>query len=302
MHPQEPARLAVITPSFRPDAELFADLHASVLRHTEEAVVHHVIVPDVDRTIFERYAGPRCRVWTASELLPGRYLRAPRLNYWINARRPWPPVRGWVMQQALKIIAAAELDEDVVLMADSDVVLVRDVTAATFLVDGKLPLFRMPDAVHAGMPDHVHWHKIARQLLGLAAAPAPPLPDYVSALNLWSPTTVRAMQARVTEVTGRQWLDAFTSQLQISEFMLYGVFVDELVAGDGTPWPGETAICHNYWETIPLTTVAALAFADALPPEAVGMMISAKSHTAQDVRRAAIARCSDAAGGRAVEH
>lgn len=292
--------LAVITPTYRPDAELFADLHASVLRHTGQQVVHHVIVPDVDQTIFGRFAGPRCRVWTASELMPGRYLRLPRLNYRLNVRRPWPPVRGWVMQQALKIAAAATLDADVVLMADSDVVLVRDVTAATFVTDGKLPLFRMPDAVHAGMPDHVHWHKIARQLLGLPPAPGLPLPDYVSALNVWSPDTVRAMQAKVAEVTGRHWMDAFTSQLQISEFILYGVFVDELLAGD-TPWPGESAICHNYWETTPLTVDAALEFADALQPEAVGMMISAKSHTPHDVRLAAIARCAGAGDDQAID-
>jgi hypothetical protein len=296
------ADLAVITPSFRPDAELFADLHASVLRHTGERVVHHVIVPDVDRPVFQRWAGPRCRVWTASELLPGRYLRLPRLNYRVNVRRPWPPVRGWVMQQALKIAAAEALDAEVVLMADSDVVLVRDVSAATFAVDGKIPLFRMPDAVHAGMPDHVQWHRIARRLLGLPPLAGLPQPDYVSALNVWSPGTVRAMQRRITEVTGRHWMDAFTAQLQISEFILYGVFVDEIMAGSGSSWPGDASFCHNYWETTPLDRAGAIAFADRLDPAAIGMMISAKSHTPHEVRQAAIERCAEVAGdGRAVE-
>lgn len=271
---------------------MFADLHASVLRHTEEPVVHHVIVPDVDETIFEKFAGPRCKVWTASSLLPRRYVQVPRLNYRLNVRRPWPPVRGWVMQQALKIAAAGAVDADVVLLADSDVVLVRDVSAKTFAVDGRIPLFRMVDAVHAGMPDHVRWHRVARRLLGLPAFTGLPLPDYVSPLNVWNPETVRAMQRRVADVTGRDWLDAFTGELQISEFILYGVFVDEILAGSGAPWPGDTSFCHNYWETTPLDRAGAVAFADRLDPAAVGMMISAKSHTPRDARQAAIERCA----------
>lgn len=280
----------MITPSFRPDAELFADLHASVLAHTEASVRHHVIVPDVDRAIFERYAGPRCRVWTASELLPRRYLQVPRLNYRVNLKRPWPPVRGWVMQQALKIAATAAMNAEAVLLADSDVVLVRDITAATFAVDDKIPLFRMVDAVHDGMPNHIEWHRIARRLLGLAPFSGLPLPDYVSPLNVWNPEIVRGMQQAITQATGRHWLDVFTAQLQISEFILYGVYVDEILAGSGAPWPGDTSFCHNYWETTPLDTAGALAFADRLDPAAVGMMISAKSHTPPDIRRAAIAR------------
>jgi hypothetical protein len=288
--------LAVVTPSFGPDAELFADLHRSVLRHTASDVVHHVIVPAAHREIFAGYAGPRCRVWTEPELLPRRYWHLPRFGVRINLRRPWPPVRGWVLQQALKIAAAGLLDVDVVLIADSDVVLVRDITARTFVEDGKLRLFRMPDAVHGGMPDHVRWHQVAHRLLGLPGPGNPPLTDYVSSLNIWSPRVIRAMQQRITEVTGRDWIDAVTTSLHISEFILYGVFVDEIVAGSGPRHPGDDTICHNYWGRTPLDLDQALAFADSLGPDAVGMMISAKSHTAQDVRTAAIRRCAEVAG------
>ncbi|HEV2779863.1 MAG TPA: DUF6492 family protein [Actinophytocola sp.] len=289
--------LAVVTPSFGPDAELFADLHRSVLRHTGPQVVHHAIVPDSDLSLFAGFSGPRCRVWTESELLPRRYVKLPRSGLRVNLRRPWPPVRGWVLQQAIKLAVAERLDADVVLIADSDVVLVRDISAATFTTDGRLRLYRLPGAVHDGMADHVRWHQVARRLLGLPPAPPPPLPDYVSSLNVWSPAVVRAIQRRITEVTGRHWMDVCTAQLQISEFIIYGVFVDEILAGPGSVWPGDTTICHNYWDTTPLDTAAALAFADGLGAEAVGMMISAKSGTPHDVRQAAIRRCAEVAGG-----
>jgi hypothetical protein len=289
------SELAVVTPSFGPDAELFGDLHSSVLRHTGPDVVHHVIVPEPHREIFATYAGPRCRVWTEPELLPRRYLKLPRRGLWLNLRRPWPPVRGWVLQQALKIAATALLDAEIVLIADSDVVLVRDISAATFHTGGTPRLFRVPEAVHAGMPEHVRWHQVARTLLGLPPAGPPPLTDYVSSLNIWRPSVAKALQRRITEATGGHWMDVFTGQLRVSEFILYGVFVDEVLSGDGPRPPGDTTICHNYWERTPLSLAEGLAFAESLGPDAIGMMISAKSGTSQDVREAAIARCLEVA-------
>jgi hypothetical protein len=283
------SELAVITPSYGPDAELFAELHASVLRHTSEQTVHHVIVPPADRGLFAGYGGARCRIWTYPELLPRRYVPAPGTGLWINARRPWPPVRGWVMQQTLKIAAAGAIDAGVVLMADSDVVLVRRATAERFVTDGRLRLYRVEDAITPDMERHVQWHHVARRLLGLPPAPEPPLPDYVSPLNFWDPAIVRAMQERIQEETGRHWLDAFNAELHISEFILYGVFVDEVLGPNRVP--SDTTICHNTWDRTPMDLDGAAAFADGLGPDAIAVMISAKSNTPQDVRLEAVRRC-----------
>jgi hypothetical protein len=286
------SELAVITPSFRGDAEIFADLHRSVLDFTLSDTVHHVIVPQRDRPIFAQYEGARCRIWTSAELLPGRFVHFGRGDSFVNARRPWPPVRGWVMQQALKLAAAAELDAEVVLIADSDVVLVRPVRAERFVAGGRQLIYREDGGVTAEMERHVIWHRVARELFGLPAAPPLPLPDYVSSFNFWQPAVVRAMQGRISDTTGRHWLDAFTSQLHISEFMMYGVFVDEVIGGSTSPAPADTTVCHNTWQRTPLDHDGAMAFADRLGPDAVAMMISAKSRTPVDVRRAAIERCA----------
>lgn len=285
-------RLAVITPTWRPDAALFAHLHRSVLEHTPDGTVHHLIVPAAHKSTFASYAGPRCRIWTHPELLPRRYVRLPG-GIWINTLRPWPPVRGWVMQQAAKLAAAATVDADVVLIADSDAVLVRPVSAERLLVDGQACLYRADGAIHAGMPRHVQWHQVARELLGLPAGPKPPLPDYVNGIGVWDPPVLRAMLRRVEEVNGRHWVDAFTARLHISEFIVYGVFVDEARAIVGPP--GDDALCHTYYEQTPLDLTAALEFAEALKPDAIGMMIAGNSGTAPEVRVAAIRRCEEIA-------
>jgi Family of unknown function (DUF6492) len=290
--------IAVITPSYRADAEKFRELHRSVLEFTAEDTLHHVFVPPRDRALFREYEGPRCRVWTTSELLPRRFAAVPG-NLTVNFRRPWPPIRGWIMQQAVKIAAAGQSDADVVLTADSDVVLVRPVRAARFKSGAGLSLYREEGGVTDDMDRHVIWHRVAREMLGLPAGPKPPLPDYVSPLNHWDPAVVRAMQERIAEVTGRNWLDSFCSQLHISEFILYGVFVDEVLGASGSRPPADITICHNSWERWPLDLEAAIAFAEQMSPAAVAMMISAKSGTPEDVRRAAIRRSKELAGSRA---
>jgi hypothetical protein len=288
------SELAVITPSFRGDAEIFADLHRSVLEFTPAGTVHHVFVPIGDKPLFAQYEGPRCRIWTSSEILPRRYRRIGRADSHVNLRRPWPPVRGWITQQALKIAAAAQLDAEVVLIADSDIVLVRPVTAARFIQDGRRSLHRVEKGVTADMERHVIWHQVARKLFGLPPA-APPLPDYVSSFNFWEPAAVRALQQRISDTTGDDWLDVFTGQLHISEFILYGVFVDEVLGASGPRLAEDTTSCHNTWQRTPLDHDGAIAFADQLGPDAVAMMISAKSRTPYDIRQVAIQRCAEIA-------
>ncbi|GAB2760486.1 DUF6492 family protein [Amycolatopsis magusensis] len=283
---------AVLTPSYAPDAGLFEALHRSVLDHTD--AVHHVVVPPVDRGLFARYEGGRCRIWTYPELLPKRYLATPKAGVWLNARRPWPPVRGWVLQQAVKLAAASRFDARAVLMMDSDVVLIRHTTAESFAVNGRIGLFRAENAVHAGMPRHVRWHAVARELLGLPPAPDLPLPDYVSPFNVWEPAVVRLLQDRVQEVTGKSWLDLFTGRLHISEFILYGVFADEVLGGTIPRVPSDSLYCHTYWDNTPLDEAGAREFAGRLAPDALAVMISAKSGTSPENRHVALAACEAA--------
>ena len=284
---------AVLTPSYAPDAPLFEALHRSVLDHTD--AVHYVVVPPADRALFARYEGERCRIWTYPELLPKRYLATPKTGIWLNARRPWPPVRGWVLQQAVKLAAAARFDARAVLMMDSDVVLIRHTTPESFAVNGRIGLFRAENAVHDGMPRHVRWHAVARDLLGLPPSSGPPLPDYVSPFNVWEPAVVRLLQNRIQEVTGKSWLDLFTGQLHISEFILYGVFADEVLGGSIPRVPSDSLYCHTYWDNTPLDEAGALEFAGRLAPDALAVMISAKSGTSPETRQTALRACTAAA-------
>ena len=163
--------IAFVTPSYAPDLELCRDLHASLLATVPASTVHHVVVPDGDTPQFRELEGPQCRIWPVSELVPRRFVTVPRWNGSVDCWRPWPPVpRGWVMQQLVKLALTTRLNADAVVLIDSDVVMARPVTAATFMEQGRATMYHDAGAVHYGMKRHVIWHAVARRLLGLPAA------------------------------------------------------------------------------------------------------------------------------------
>src|SRR3954453_23287709 len=170
---------AVLTPSYAPDLDLCRELNRSVLEWTAPDVQHHVVVPRRDAPLFAQIEGARTRVWTTDQFVPRGMLPLPKANAWLNLRRPYPPIRGWVMQQIVKLAAAAELGIDVLLLADSDVTFVRPVTVDTFRSDGRVRFYRPADAVHEEMSRHVVWHRVARRLLGLPPSGTPPLLHYI---------------------------------------------------------------------------------------------------------------------------
>lgn len=281
-------RLAVLTPSFAGDYELCADLNQSVLAHSAETVEHHIVVPRRDMALFGRLRGARTHIHREGDFLPRSFIRVPGTKYTVNVRRPFPPVRAWILQQIVKLAAAAEIPADVVVLADSDILFHRPLRADTFVRDGVVRLYREPDGVSDELPRHVLWHHAARSLLGLPGQ-HPPFPDYVSSMLAWDPVVLRRMLARLTEVSGRHWAEAIGAQLHFSEWTLYGVFVDEVLGCPANSFVSADSLCHTYWLRTPLDEAGLAGLLAGVDADDVAIMISAKSGTPLPLRRAAIA-------------
>jgi hypothetical protein len=177
-------RMAVITPSFAPDFELCADLRRSVLDDSPDTVHHHIIVPRRDLELFGRLAGSRTHTHCEAEFLPRSFLPVPFSKFTVNLRRPFRPVRSWILQQALKLAAAATSEDHVVLLVDSDIEFVLPFTRETFIRDGVVRFYRKPNVINERLPRHMIWQRAARILLGLPPA-EPPYADYISSLLAW---------------------------------------------------------------------------------------------------------------------
>ncbi len=64
-------------------------------------------MPRSDIQLFSRLAGSRTRLRCESEFLPRAFVGLPFNNITINLSRPLPPVRGWILQQVVKLAAVA---------------------------------------------------------------------------------------------------------------------------------------------------------------------------------------------------
>ena len=162
-------RMAVITKSFAPDFELCADLHRSVLDCSPDSVHHHIIVPRQDLKLFGRLAGSRTHIRCETDFLPRSFVPVPFGNFTINLGRPFPPVRGWILQQVVKLAAVAASEDDVVLVVDSDVEFVRPFSCGDVHPGWRGALLRKAPCDHrtAATP-----HDLAAGRSRIAGAPA----------------------------------------------------------------------------------------------------------------------------------
>jgi hypothetical protein len=280
--------MSVITPSFAPDFELCADLHRSVLECLPSSVHHHIIVPRSDLKLFAQLAGPSTHIHCEADLLPASFVHVPFSKLTVNLGQPFPPVRGWILQQLVKLAAVAASEDDVVLLVDSDIEFIRPFGMETFVRNGVVRFYRKPNEIDERLPRHITWHRLARALLGLPSA-EPRYTDYISSLLAWDPAIVRRLLARVTATTGQSWTTAIARQLHFSEWTLYGVFVDEVIGAPANSFASEDPLCLAYWGTTPLNQDGAVDFVRGVRPTDVAAMISAKSRTPVAIRRAAFA-------------
>lgn len=286
----EAARLAVVTPSYRRDFPLCRDLNRSVIRWMPSIVQHHIIVPRKDLAIFRTLANPRTVIHCADEYLPPHVVKVPLVNVWLNLARPWPPLRGWITQQLVKLSVAASLQVDAVLLVDSDMVFVAECDLRTFAPDGQPPMYRNPGAVHRGMPQHRIWLETAHDLLALGPVDSGNLTDYICWPCLWEPATVRSLLGRIGDVSGVSWQTAVGSRLHFSEMMLYGTYVDKVLGGPKESTSAMRSICYS--DEAPLTLAELELVLREGPDDAVAVMISAKAGISGEVRKKALERYS----------
>lgn len=288
--------MEIITPSYAPDFELCAELNTSVLRLTSATVTHTIIVPRGDMALFGKLAGPRTLIRDAADFLPARMVKVPRVNMWVNTRAPWPPVRGWISQQIIKLEAVRRSSAKVVLLVDSDLVLLRETSGELFIQNDAVVLYRRPNGIDRSLPRHRLWVQTAQRLLGLPPEAEYPLPDYICWPCAWDPEIVRKMLARIETVNSAPWETVVGKQLHFSEMILYGVYVEQICGLDSVPVSDEIR-CINYFDEFPLGSEKAAVLIDEFNPGTIAAMISAKSNTPLSVRREVLAKMESATDG-----
>ena len=71
-----------------------------VIAHSPESVQHHIIVPPRDVALFRRLAGPRAQIHRGDRVPSRSFRPVPGMNFSLNLRRPFPPLRGWTCSRS----------------------------------------------------------------------------------------------------------------------------------------------------------------------------------------------------------
>jgi Family of unknown function (DUF6492) len=270
--------VAFVTKSYALDLER-CELLCRSIEQLAPGTRHWIIVDSRDLAAFRGLENATTRIVTTEELLPRRVRKfevyGTGKNIWLGVRTP--PIRGWLVQQLAKFAIAFVAEQDVLVHADSDIVLIRPFRDAMLTDEnGAVRLFRIPGTIGEELPGHVRWHRTAEQLLGIPPRPVP-LPDYISGLVPWRRDIAVSLLERIEARSGRDWMRTLARAQHISEYVLYGRFVeDALDRANGQP--GDSiSLCRCYWGSELLTNQELESFIDEASPEEVAVMVSANA-------------------------
>lgn len=130
-----------------------------------------------------------------------------------------------------------------ILHMDSDAFFVRPLAVERCFTDGHPVYFRVDGA--ALSDEHEAWTHTARAVLGVDDT-APANRQYIKNCIPWSCDIVRKMTARIESTQGFHWYDVLRYLHSLSEYFIYGQFVDsggyeDQLAGS------DQSFCLSFW-------------------------------------------------------
>ncbi|VEP15496.1 conserved hypothetical protein [Hyella patelloides LEGE 07179] len=273
-----------ITPSYKPDFDRCRLLAKSIDNFAVSDIHHYIVVDRKDAKLFQQLASSNRTIITVESILPWWIQKIPVIpNGWFSWKTL--PLRNWVVQQVVKLEIVNHISEDVLIFVDSDVTFVRAFDLEQFFRNGKVRLFResiFPSSLF-NLDTQLQWRDSAGALLGLSSFQEVnqenPFIGYVGNLITWKRDNVLQLHQHIEKVTQKSWIKAIAECWNLSEYMLYGIFVDRVLKeNSGHYWDSQKP-SHDYWGTTPLEKEQLQQFFQEIPPECCAVMISSKSKT-----------------------
>lgn len=278
---------AFITPSYAPDFQRCKLLCWSIKQFISFPVRHYIVVEKKDLNLFQQLSDSNTTILTKEEVLPSWIKRVPipllyKKNIWLNLKGyksgNWL-LRGWLIQQIVKLAAAQYVEQEVLVFVDSDVAFIDFFDVHTLINnEDKVRLFRE----HATHNEDPKWKDSAKKLLNL------PLENYyydysydfyIGQIVTWRRSNLIKLYKLIEENFQQNWLEVISGVKDISEYILYGIFVSYVMGKNSGHYDDHLQpICWCYWEDSPmLDDELEEFFREAKSSGHKAIMISAKS-------------------------
>jgi hypothetical protein len=272
-------KFCIITPSYTPDFERCRLLCHSIDKFIFPVVKHYIIVDQRDLKLFKQLESSTREIITKESILPWWIKRLPiftQKNIWLSLKTV--PLRGWLIQQLTKMAIAQYIQEDVLIFIDSDVAFVRPFDLQKSLVQGeKIRFFQELNSIPQDLGQFYQWFQTISQLLQVPMTNFP-AHNYVCQIVTWKRDNVFKLYETLEKHSNRHWIETFCNCWNISEYVLYGVFVDQVLGDQSGHFYDQAQICHHYWREEFLSSEDLKRFILEIEPYQVAVMISAKAN------------------------
>ena len=224
-------RWAIITPTYHLDYEQFNLMCESMDHFVEGNWHHYVVVNKSDYQMFSHFSGARRTVIENTKVLPkwlhyiGKLGRIRGGNFFFSWRTG--PFFGWHIQQLVKLSMAYFVEEDAMLVVDSDIFFMRRFKLDKMIENGRLPFVRM--GIDHNLRNTSQFSFIDHSKKTLGVPTTVPSFDYVNNVVVWDRKTTVEVCDFIGKRHGKHWIAALSGLKTISEGMLYGLYVDHIL-------------------------------------------------------------------------
>ncbi len=270
------SKFGIVTPSYAPDFARCQTLCWSIDKFVAPDINHYIVVDRQDYQLFSQLAGPRRKIITKESILPWWIKRVPFLNkknLWLSYKTL--PLRGWLVQQIIKLSAARYTTEETIVFVDSDVIFVRPFDLNSFVKEGQVRLFKVDNGNVENIKNAANWDRATNHLIGLSDVEHPH--NYVGQIITWKRDNLLKLYQHIEDSTGKNWLTALCGSLHLSEYHLYGNFIDCILQERSGHFYDDSHICHQYWDDVSMSKEQLQAFFAEIPPTCIAVMLSAKA-------------------------
>lgn len=251
---------AFITPSYAPDFQRCKLLCWSIKQFVSVPVKHYIVVDKKDLDLFQQLADVNTIILSKEEILPTWIKRIPffdKKNIWLNLRGyksgNWL-LRGWLVQQIVKLAAAQYVDQEVLIFIDSDVAFIDSFDVQTLIdKDEQVRLFRVEHSIDRENDVAKRWKDTAKQLLSLPSNNHY-YDFYISQIVTWRRDTLIQLYQLIEKNFQRDWLEVISEVKDLSEYVLYGIFANYVMGQKSGHYDDHLQkICRCYWDNRPMS-------------------------------------------------
>ena len=281
---------ALVTPSFSLDAERCRLLLESVDHWVAPGVRHYLVVDRRDLSLFNSMRSARTEVLVVEDITPRWLIRIPG-NSPLLAEPAFPASTQLDHAAGDQIIEFRSLCRKTCCSTPTleDVFFVGPYDPRALERDGKVPLF-VERGQRGLIKSNDEWHRVAAELLGLEPQQSYDT-GYIGNVLPWRRDIAVALLQRIAAVAGKPWQLAVTRRMVFAEYILYGMFSQDVLGASAGLWEDGTLRTLCYWPPI-CSMSPDWRSSSALSPQHHSVMISAKSRTpVADIR--SVFFCSD---------